>query len=117
MTRRQKDPLRALTPEEQTTLERLSRSQSEPASHVARAKALLAVAAGQSYTAAAYAAGRRSGDAVAQLVTRFNQHGLVAIVPGHGGGSPPIRSRNARASWRKSAARLTANGTGLPPGR
>ena len=92
MTRRQKDPLRALTPEEQTTLERLSRSQSEPASHVARAKALLAVAARQSYTAAAYAAGRRSGDAVAQLVTRFNQHGLVAIVPGHDGGSPPTYS-------------------------
>jgi hypothetical protein len=89
MTRRQKDPLRALTPEEQAALERLRRSQGEPASHVARAKALLAVAAGQTYTAAAHAAGRRSGDAVAHLVTRFNQHGLAAIVPGHGGGPPP----------------------------
>jgi len=92
MTRRQKDPLRALTPEQQTALERLRRSQSEPASHVARAKALLAVAAGQTYTAAAQAAGRRSGDAVAHLVTRFNQHGLAAIVPGHGGGPPPTYS-------------------------
>ena len=89
MTRRQKDPLRALTPEEQAALERLRRSPGEPASHVARAKALLAVAAGQTYTAAAHAAGRRSGDAVAHLVTRFNQHGLAAIVPGHGGGPPP----------------------------
>ena len=89
MTRRQKDPLRVLTTEEQTTLERLARAQAEPASHVARAKALLAVAAGQSYTAAAQTAGRRSGDAVAHLVTRFNQHGLAAIVPGHGGGPPP----------------------------
>jgi hypothetical protein len=89
MTRRQKDPLRLLTTEEQTTLERLSRSHTEPASHVARAKVLLAVAAGQSYTAAAQIAGRRSGDAVAHLVTRFNQHGLAAIVPGHGGGPPP----------------------------
>ena len=89
MTRRQKDPLRSLTAEEQAALERLSRSQSEPASHVARAKALLAVAAGQTYTAAARTAGRRSGDAVAHLVTRFNQHGLAAIVPGHGGGPPP----------------------------
>ncbi len=89
MTRRQKDPLRPLTAEEQTTLDRLSRSQTEPASHVARAKALLAVAAGQTYSAAAQAAGRRSGDAVAHLVTRFNQHGLAAIVPGHGGGMPP----------------------------
>jgi len=48
MTRRQKDPLRPLTSDEQTALERLSRSQTEPASHVARAKALLAVAAGLS---------------------------------------------------------------------
>jgi hypothetical protein len=92
MTRRQKDPLRALTDEEQAALERLSRSQSEPASHVARAKALLAVAAGQPYTAAAHAAGRRSGDAVAHLVTRFNQHGLAAMVPGHGGGPAPTYS-------------------------
>ena len=92
MPRRQKDPLRALTAEEQAALERLSRSQSEPASHVARAKALLAVAAGQTYTAAAHAAGRRSGDAVAHLVTRFNQHGLAALVPGHGGGPPPTYS-------------------------
>jgi hypothetical protein len=89
MTRRQKDPLRRLTPEEQSMLERLARSHTEPASQVARAKALLAVAAGQSYTAAAQTAGRRSGDAVAHLVTRFNQHGLAAIVPGHGGGPPP----------------------------
>ena len=89
MTRRQKDPLRPLAKEEQSTLDRLARSQTEPASHVARAKALLAVAAGQSYSAAAQTAGRRSGDAVAHLVTRFNQHGLAAIVPGHGGGPPP----------------------------
>ncbi len=40
----------------------------KPASHVARAKALLAVAEGKSYTAeAAKVAGRRSGDAVSQL--------------------------------------------------
>jgi hypothetical protein len=89
MTRRQKDPLRLLTPEEHSVLDRLSRSQTEPASHVARAKALLAVADGQSYSAAAQAAGRRSGDAVAHLVTRFNQHGLAAIAPGHGGGPAP----------------------------
>ena len=81
MTRRQTDPLRPLTAEEQTSLERLARSQSEPASHVARAKALLAVAAGQRSTAAAQAARRRSGDAVAPLGTRFNQHGLVPQPP------------------------------------
>jgi hypothetical protein len=89
MTRRQKDPLRPLSAEEREVLERVSRAQSDPASHVARAKALLAVADGVSYTEAARAAGRRSGDAIAQLVSRFNQEGLAAIEPGHGGG-PPI---------------------------
>ena len=53
MTRRQKDPLRPLTEEERKLLARISRSHAEPASHVARAKALLAVADGMSYTAAA----------------------------------------------------------------
>lgn len=86
MTRRQKDPLRELTVEEQNWLERISRSQSEPASHVARAKAILSVAGGSTYTAAAQAAGRKSGDAVSQLVQRFNQEGIRAIQPRHGGG-------------------------------
>jgi transposase len=88
MPRPPKDPLRPLTPEERARLERLSRSLSEPAALVARAKALRAVAAGQSYTEAARAAGRRSGDAVAHLVARFNQEGLAAVEPRHGGGQP-----------------------------
>ena len=86
MTRRQKDPLRSLTGEERKVLEQISRAQSEPASHVARAKSLLAVADGMSYTAAAWAAGRRSNDAVSRLVSRFNKEGLAAIEPRHGGG-------------------------------
>ncbi len=90
MTRRQKDPLRPLTDEERAVLAEISRAQSEAASHVARAKALLAVAAGQSYTAAARAAGRRSGDAVSQLVSRFNREGLAAIEPRHAGGAQTI---------------------------
>lgn len=90
MTRRQKDPLRPLSDEEREVLERLSCAQSEPASHVARAKALLTVADGQSYTAAARAVGRRSGDAVSQLVSRFNGEGLAAIEPRHGGGPPVV---------------------------
>jgi hypothetical protein len=53
MTRRQKDPLRALTEEERHLLVRISRSHAEPASYVARAKALLTVAEGKSYTEAA----------------------------------------------------------------
>ncbi len=55
---------------------------------VARAKAVLAVADGATYTAAAQAAGRRSGDAVGRLVARFNQQGLAALAPRHGGGQP-----------------------------
>ena len=86
MTRRQKDPLRPLKAEEREILEQVARAQSEPASHVARAKALLAVADGKTYLQAAQAAGRRSGKAVSQLVSRFNQEGVAAIEPRHGGG-------------------------------
>jgi len=86
MTRRRKDPLRPLTQEEREILEQVARAGSEPASHVARAKALLAVAAGKTYGAAAQAAGRRSNDAVSELVSRFNQEGLAALEPRHGGG-------------------------------
>ena len=44
-----KNPLRKITEEEKTWLERISRSQSEPAGHVSRAKEILAVANGISY--------------------------------------------------------------------
>ena len=87
MTRRKKDPLRALTDTEREWLERISRAQSEPASHVVRAKAILAVADGENYTEAARAVGRKSGDAVSKLVSEFNQSGLAAIQPRHGGGA------------------------------
>ena len=97
MTRRQKDPLRPLTEEERAALEQLSRAASGPASHVARAKLVLAVAAGQSYTAAARGGGRRSGDAVARLVARFNTAGLAAIAPGHGGGAVATYGAEERA--------------------
>lgn len=86
MPHRQKEPLRPLSTDERLRLERIARAHTEPAAHVARAKALLAVADGQPFTAAARAAGRRSGDAVAHLVARFNRQGLSALQPGHGGG-------------------------------
>lgn len=97
MSRRQKDPLRPLTPEERMGLEQLSRAQAEPASLVARAKALLAVANGCSYTSAAECAGRKSNDAVAKLVSRFNVKGLEALVPRHGGGPAVHYGANERA--------------------
>ena len=89
MSRRQKNPLRALTEDERSWLRKIARSKREPASHVARAKQLLAVAVGHSYTEAATAAGRKSGDAVAQLVARFNREGVQAIEPQRGGGPKP----------------------------
>src|SRR5712691_11313333 len=81
-----KDPLRPLRPEERSHLERLSRALGLPAALVARAKVLLAVANGYSYSAAAQLAGRRTGDAVAALVSLFNRQGLTALEPRHAGG-------------------------------
>jgi transposase len=105
MSRPPKDPLRPLTEEERAVLTEISRSFSEPASHVAHAKALLAVMNNKSYTAAAKDAGRRSGDAVAQLVTRFNRDGLPAVAPRHGGGTRPIYGVAERDRILKEARR------------
>jgi transposase len=90
MSRRKNDPLREMTPEEQQALIQLSRSQAAPAVEVTRAKLLMAVARGDDYQTAAHSVGRRSGDAVSQLVTRFNAEGLAALTPRHGGGQTPV---------------------------
>jgi Homeodomain-like domain len=132
MTRRQKDPLRQLSEEERQTLEQVSRSTSLAAIIVIRAREILAVAEGQSYTEAAQAAGRKSGDAVSRLVTRFNEEGLEALVPRHGGGfalqyraaererimqevrRSPDRAQDGTASWSlktlQRALRLASDG-------
>ena len=49
MTRQKQDPLRLLAEEERDVLVQIARAHSEPASHVARAKSLLAVADGKTY--------------------------------------------------------------------
>lgn len=89
-SRRRKDPLRELTEEEYNVLNQIARAQSEPASHVAQAKSLLAVAEGKTYKEAAHAAGRKSSDAVSGLVSRFNQEGLAALAPRPGGGAQVV---------------------------
>ena len=117
MARPQNDQLRPLTPEERTVLEQTARSHSERAERVARAQALLAVADGATFVAAARAAGRRSNDGVAQLVARFNREGLAAVAGKHGGGPaivygpaeqerilrelrrPPDREQDGTAVW------------------
>ena len=96
MSRPQKQPLRALTEEEQAELTGLARAWGEPAAHVARARALLAVSAGASFTAAAQAAGRKSGDGVAKLVGRFNSLGLAAVAGRRPSGRPPTYDARQR---------------------
>jgi hypothetical protein len=90
MGRPPKEPLRAFTAAERAGLDHLARVSSERADRVTRAKLLLAVADGASFTAAAHMVGRRNGDAVARLVARFNREGLAAVTPRSGGG-PPIQ--------------------------
>ena len=87
MSRHQKDPMRPLTADERIELTRLSRSLSAPAAHVERSRALLAIADGASYTAAAHQVGRRHNETISAWVSRFNRDGLAAVRPGHGGGA------------------------------
>jgi transposase len=86
MSRRRSHPLRALAATERQELERIGRSANDRADRVAHARALLAVADGATFRAAAARAGRRSRHAVASLVARFNTHGLAALDRRHGGG-------------------------------
>jgi transposase len=109
MSRCQKDPLRPLTPEERTKLTRLSRSQSAPAAEVDRARALLAIAEGTSYTAAAHLVGRGHNETISAWVSRFNREGLAAVRPHHGGG-PRLRygaeaQHRILAEWARSPQR------------
>ena len=90
MSRRKKNPLRTLTPEERSNLEAISRSPTQAASRVARAKSLLAVADGESYIRAAQSAGRRDRETVSQLVEQFNQVGMSALDVQHGGGAQVV---------------------------
>jgi hypothetical protein len=78
MSRHRKDPLRPLTADERQELSRLSGSPSAPAAHVERARALLAIADGASYTAAAHQVGRRHTETISAWVSRFNRNGLAA---------------------------------------
>ena len=93
----QKDPLRALTAVEQAALEQITRASSERVDRVRRARAVLAVARGAPFAKAAAQAGFRSGSAVADLVARFNRHGMAALRIAAGRGRTPTYDRTARA--------------------
>jgi len=86
MGRHPNEALRDLSPDEQRDLESISRARTAPAEAVVRAKILLGVAKGMTRTEAARSVGRKSNDAVTNLVKRFNQEGLDALLPRHGGG-------------------------------
>src|SRR5215210_7471860 len=109
MSRRQNDPLRPLTPNERNTLTRLSRSLSAPAAQVERARALLAIADGATYTAAAHQVGRRHTETISAWVSRFNRDGLAAVRPGHGGGPRICYGADAQqrivAEWARTPQR------------
>jgi transposase len=121
MTRKQKDPLRPLTDNERTYLEKVCRTHTESSHRASRAKILLEVAQNKSYKEAALSAGRRSALAVSQLVSRFNRESLKALDLLHGGGpdviygedykqkilsivsSPPDRKNDGTATWSLTA--------------
>lgn len=101
----QKEPLRPVSDEEQAVLERMTKASSGRVDRVRRARALLAVAAGQSFAQAARQAGFRSGTAVADLVARFNQRGLTVLVIAAGRGRKPSYAPAARAQIVATAQR------------
>src|SRR5512135_2866447 len=97
MAQPQKEPLRALSEQEERELQRLAKATSERLDVVRRAQVVLAVAAGQPFTEAAQQAGLKSGDGVGKLVKRFNAHGLCALWIAAGAGRKPTYTSEQRA--------------------
>ena len=105
MTRQQNQPLRKLTRAERREMTTLSRSPTARAAHATRAKLLLLVADGDDVQTAVRRVGRKSGDAVAHLVARFNHEGIHAVIPRHGGGRIRVYDQQARDRILREAQR------------
>jgi transposase len=101
----QKEPLRPLTAEELAALQRVTKASSERVDRVRRAVALLAVSQGRSFRQAAHEAGFCSGTTVAELVGRFNLHGLAALTIAGGRGRKSTYDPKARAQIVATAQR------------
>ena len=101
----QREPLRRLSRTERAALQRIVNSTSERIDHVRRAAALLAVARTGVFIQAAREAGLQSGTTVADLVARFNRHGLAAVHIAHGRGRRPTYTAAARAQMVATAQR------------
>jgi transposase len=132
MATMQKERLRPLTMAEQRELKRITQASSERVDRVKRATAVLAVAGGQSFSAAARAAGYRSPGAVTYLVRRFNRVGLAVLEIAAGRGRPltydaaararivataqrpPDRKADGTATWSLSTLERTVRREGLP---
>jgi len=96
MAAHQKAPLPPLTEEEAMYLTQCARATSERWDRRQRAKALLAVAAGASFSEAARQAGYHTGDSVARLVERFHRIGLLALEIEGGRGRKPTYGAQER---------------------
>jgi transposase len=97
MATMQQERLRPLTMAEQREMKRLVKASSERVDRMKRATALLVVAGGGSFSAAARAAGYQSPQAVTYLVRRFNRVGLAALEIAAGRGRRPTYDAVARA--------------------
>jgi transposase len=95
MGRPRKEELRDLKEEERHELKRVEKATSERVDAVKRAKALLLVAEGTTFSAAGHEVDL-SGEAVAQLVRRFNQRGLPVLETATGRGRKPTYTSEHR---------------------
>ena len=93
----QREPLRRLSRAERKALQQIVKSSSDRVDQVRRATAVLAVARTGVFTHAAREAGLHSGTTVADLVARFNRHGLAALRIATGRGRRPTYSARERA--------------------
>jgi transposase len=97
MATMQKERLRPLTIAEQGEVQAIVKASSERLDRVQRATAVLAVAGGAPFSAAARAAGYHSPQAVTYLARRFNRVGLAALDIATGRGRRPTYDAAARA--------------------
>ncbi len=97
MAQSQKHPLRPLSRQEERELCRIVKASSERIDVARRARALLAVAAGQSFPQAAGVAGFKEARSVGKLVKRFNAHGLTALSIAAGRGGKPTYTSEQKA--------------------
>ncbi len=132
MATMQQERLRPLTIGGQRALRQIAKASSERVDRVKRATALLAVAGGETFTAASRAAGYQSIGAVTYLVRRFNRAGLDALEIAAGRGRRPTygaterarivataqrapdRKADGTATWSLSTLERTVRREGLP---